>query len=162
MGWERALGFNECYRPKQELSLFERKSAKLASSRDLVPVKMKIKSITWGLAPLAAFAVVFGLVWVFVPSYVTSSRESREFSLRQDLLTLRSIISQYTLEKHQRPHSIRDLVAAGYLKRIPVDPMTGRDDTWVLKCSSDPATPGIESIESGYASVATRSIARCD
>jgi general secretion pathway protein G len=122
---------------------------------------MKIKSIAWCLVLFSAFAIVYGLMWLFARSYVASSRQSREFSLRQDLLTMRSVLSQYTLDKHKRPHSMDDFVAAGYLKQVPVDPMTGRDDTWVLKCSSDPAMPGVESIESGDGSP-TRGVAGCD
>ena|SRR5256885_10499584 len=47
-------------------------------------------------------------------------------------------------------HSLDDLVAAGYLKEVPVDPLTGRKDTWVVKCSSDGSEAGIVDIDSGY------------
>ena len=78
------------------------------------------------------------------------SRETRERVLLQDLFTMRAIISQYTLDKQKRPHSLDDLVAAGYLKEVPVDPLTGRKDTWVVKCSSDGSEAGIVDIDSGY------------
>jgi competence protein ComGC len=57
-------------------------------------------------------------------------RRSREAVLRQDLLTLRSLISQYTLDRQKVPQSLDDLVRAGYLKQVPFDPITGRRDTW--------------------------------
>jgi len=102
-------------------------------------------------AALIALALV-GLTWLgvemFVPSYVTSPREARERILRQDLFTMNQILSQYTLDNHKHPQSLDDLVAAGYLKQMPTDPMTGRNDTWVLEWSDDPKTPGIIGIRS--------------
>ena len=87
---------------------------------------------------------------MFVPNYVTSPREAREGTQRQDLFTLRQILDQYTLDHHEHPQSLDDLVVTGYLRHIPVDPMTGRSDTWVLEWSDDPKMPGIVGIHSGY------------
>jgi general secretion pathway protein G len=111
---------------------------------------MKIKPSKWWLVFSCAAALVCGPVWWFVPRYVTSPGENRERVLRQDLFTMRAIISQYTLDKQQRPHSLDDLVTAGYLKEMPIDPMTGRKDTWVVKCSGDRSETGIVDIDSGY------------
>jgi len=106
----------------------------------------------WKKILLTALPLV-GLAWLgvemFVPSYVTSPRESRERVLRQDLFTMNSILSQYTLDNHKRPQSLDDLVAAGYLKQVPTDPMTERNDTWILEWSDDPIAPGIIRIRSG-------------
>jgi uncharacterized membrane protein len=49
---------------------------------------------------------------------------AREQTLRQDLFT-RQTISQYTLDKQETPRSLGDLVKAGYLKSISVNPCTG-------------------------------------
>jgi len=80
-------------------------------------------------------------------------RRSREAVLRQDLITLRSLISQYTLDKQSLPQSIDDLVRAGYLKQTPVDPMTGRRDTWKLDPEDIPVNPilrsGTDGLHSG-------------
>jgi general secretion pathway protein G len=59
------------------------------------------------------------------------------------------LISQYTRDLHKRPQSIDDLVTAGYLKRVPKDPLTGRNDTWVAEWSTEPKTPGIVGVRSG-------------
>jgi general secretion pathway protein G len=105
----------------------------------------------WKKSPLIALALV-GLAWLgvemFVPREVTSPRENREGILRQDLFTMNQILSQYTLDNHKHPQSLDDLVAAGYLKRMPTDPTTGRSDTWVLEWSDDPKMPGIIGIRS--------------
>jgi general secretion pathway protein G len=91
-----------------------------------------------------------GLVWVFVPRYATSPRQVREWVLRQDLAYLRAAINQYTVDMRNPPRSLEDLVAASYLKEVPIDPLTRRKDTWIVICSADRSQPGIIDIESGY------------
>jgi len=90
------------------------------------------------------------------------SPASAGFALRQDLVTMRAIISQYTLDKHKPPLSLDDLVAAGYLKEVPTDPMTGRKDTWVVMCSSDRSLHGIVGIDSGYGNADNKRTLRRD
>jgi general secretion pathway protein G len=41
---------------------------------------------------------------------------------------MRSVISQYTLDKQKMPQSADDLVQAGYLKQIPTDPTTNQSN----------------------------------
>ena len=71
-------------------------------------------------------AMMLILVSIAVPNYVTSVRRARESVLRQDLFAMRSVLSQYTLDKQKMPQSADDLVQAGYLKQIPTDPMTNQ------------------------------------
>lgn len=59
-------------------------------------------------------------------------RHARESVLRQDLFTLRSVIQQYKEDKHKAPPSLEDLVSAGYFKKVPSDPMTGKPD-WTVE-----------------------------
>ncbi len=64
------------------------------------------------------------LVSIAVPVYNRSILHAKEATLRQDLFTLRSVISQYTLDKQKAPQSLEDLIPAGYIKVIPKDPFT--------------------------------------
>jgi len=77
------------------------------------------------------------LVSVAVPAYNQSILRARESVLRQNLFTLRSVISQYTLDKQKAPQALEDLTSAGYLKQIPADPMTTRNDTWTVDQDTD-------------------------
>jgi len=81
--------------------------------------------------------IVAILVSVAVPAYNQSILRARESVLRQNLFTLRSVISQYTLDKQKAPQALDDLVSAGYLKQIPTDPMTTRNDTWTADQDTD-------------------------
>jgi general secretion pathway protein G len=81
------------------------------------------------------------LVSIAVPNYRTSVKQAREAVLRQNLFTMRSLISQYTLDKQKAPQSLDDLKEAGYMKDIPVDPMTGQPDWQVEQCSDTISSP---------------------
>jgi len=74
--------------------------------------------------------------------------------LRDDLLTMRSLIHQYTLDKHRAPQSLQDLVSAGYLKSVPKDPFTGSADSWQTTSDDtlmdrNQSQPGVTDVHSG-------------
>jgi general secretion pathway protein G len=80
--------------------------------------------------------VMLILVSIAVPNFTRSVQRSREAVLRQNLFTLRDLISQYTLDKQKAPQSLDDLVQANYLKQIPKDPITDQAD-WVTEQEQD-------------------------
>src|SRR5207244_6978896 len=71
-------------------------------------------------------SILLILISIAVPQYRSSVKRARESVLRQDLFTMRSVISQYTLDKQKMPQSADDLVQSNYLKQIPTDPITGQ------------------------------------
>jgi len=80
---------------------------------------------------MIVISIILILVSVALPAYNQSIVRARESVLKQNLFTMRSVISQYTLDKQKAPQSLDDLVSAGYLKQLPIDPMTGHNDSWV-------------------------------
>jgi general secretion pathway protein G len=80
---------------------------------------------------MIVISIMLILVTVGVPMYQGSIKRARESVLRQNLFTLRSVISQFTLDKQKAPQSLDDLMQAGYLKQIPRDPMTDKTD-WAV------------------------------
>lgn len=103
-------------------------------------------------------AIIGILLAMAVPNYRTTVRASQEAVLRDDLFQMRSLINQYTLDKQQAPQSLDDLVSAGYLRAIPVDPMTHSASTWVTESSDDVMSPfqtqgGIVDVHSGASGV---------
>lgn len=85
---------------------------------------------------MIVISIMLILVSVAVPNFTSSLKRSREAVLKQNLFTLRDLISQYTLDKQKSPQSLDDLVQAGYLKQIPVDPMTSGAD-WQVEQIDD-------------------------
>jgi len=104
---------------------------------------------------MIVISVILILVSVALPAYNQSIWRARESVLKQNLFALRSVISQYTLDKQKAPQSLQDLVTAGYFKSIPNDPMTGRNDTWTVEeetdtiLTVDQQQPGIYDVHSG-------------
>src|SRR3974390_242560 len=79
---------------------------------------------------LIVISLILILVSIALPIYNRSILRAKEAVLRQDLFTLRQVISQYTLDKQKAPQALDDLVSAGYLKQVPKDPITGSNSTW--------------------------------
>ncbi len=103
---------------------------------------------------VVVMSLILVLISIAVPVYNQSVLRAKESVLRQDLFTMRSVISQYTLDKQKAPVALEDIVTAGYLKKIPVDPMTGRNDSWQVEqedvlLAVDQQEPGITDIHSG-------------
>lgn len=82
------------------------------------------------------------LVAVALPSYRNAVVQAREAVLRQDLFVFRDLIDQYQADRGQYPPSLEALVEAGYLRKIPVDPITKQADWQVIEAEPDPANPG--------------------
>jgi len=101
---------------------------------------------------MIVLSIIMILMAVAVPVYNQAIVHSREAVLRQNLFTLRSVISQYTLDKQKAPQSLDDIVQAGYLKQIPKDPMTGETNWEVVQedvlLAVDQQDPGIDDVKS--------------
>lgn len=101
---------------------------------------------------MIVISVMMILMAVAVPLYQHHVIQAREAVLKQNLETLRKVLEQYRLDKGQSPQSLDDLVTAGYLPKIPVDPMTNKAD-WVTEPEDtteavDPQQTGIGKVHS--------------
>jgi general secretion pathway protein G len=111
---------------------------------------------------MIVITLIMILASIAVPAYNQSIIQARESVLRSNLSTLRNVIDQFTLDKQKAPQSLDDIVQAGYLRQIPVDPMT-RQTNWevvqedVLKAvdQNDPGITDVHSASSGTASDGT-------
>lgn len=98
------------------------------------------------------------LISIAIPNFNRSVQRSREAVLRQNLFTLRDLISQYTLDKQKAPQSLDDLVTAGYLKQIPKDPITDQTD-WAVEQEQDTVMSADEQDQGGIDDVHSASTA---
>jgi general secretion pathway protein G len=107
------------------------------------------------LIELMVVMLIIGvLMAIAVPNYISAVKAAKESVLKEDLHVLRQAIDSYTLDKQKAPQSLQELVEAGYLKKIPVDPMTRSAETWEPVTSDalhsiDQSEPGIDDIHSG-------------
>lgn len=81
---------------------------------------------------LIVVSIVGILVSIAVPIYLKSILRAKESVLHNNLYTIRTQLDEYTYDKQKAPQTLQDLVTEGYLLHVPVDPITGSDQTWKL------------------------------
>jgi general secretion pathway protein G len=103
---------------------------------------------------IIVMAIISILVSIAVPLYQKSLLRTKESLLKNNLFTLRTVIDEYTFDKQKAPQNLQDLVNEGYLRAVPIDPITGSDQTWKLiiedaVTSVNQTDPGIFDVRSG-------------
>lgn len=103
---------------------------------------------------MIAMAVISILVSVAVPMFQKSLIRSKETVLRQNLFAMRTVIDEFTYDKGKAPQTLDEIVQAGYLRKVPMDPMTGTDQSWkiIMEDASNAVNqtePGIFDVRSG-------------
>ena len=103
---------------------------------------------------IIVMAIISILVSIAVPLYQKSLVRTKETMLHSHLQTLRIVIDEYTFDKKKAPQTLDDLVAEGYLRAVPIDPITGSEQTWrkIVEDSLtavDQTQPGIFDVRSG-------------
>jgi general secretion pathway protein G len=82
------------------------------------------------------------LTAIALPQYRVAVIQSREAVLKEDLFRLRDLIDQYWADKGRYPESLEALVRDGYLRQVPVDPITHGADWQEVPAEPDPDSPG--------------------
>jgi general secretion pathway protein G len=113
---------------------------------------------------MIVISIILILISTAIPIYQQSIVRARESVLAQNLFTLRSVIDQYTMDKQKAPQSLEDITQAGYLKQIPIDPITNSRDTWQTEQedylqSVDQSQPGITNVHSGAPGTGSNGVA---
>jgi general secretion pathway protein G len=98
---------------------------------------------------LAVLAIVATLLTLAAPRYFASIDRSKEAVLKENLFQMRDAIVKYHADKGRYPESLQALIAELYLRKVPVDPITRSDATWVLVAAPDPEIPGVFDVMSG-------------
>jgi len=106
---------------------------------------------------MIVITIILILIGMGVGRYQQSILRAKESALKQDLQVMRQAIEQHTLDKQAAPQSLDDVVSAGYLREVPVDPITRqkdwRTDTCDLLMSPDQSVVGICEVHSNATGV---------
>ena len=109
--------------------------------------RARLRSIGFSLIELLiVMSIIVILVGIAVPLYQKSILRAKESVLQNNLVTLRAVIDEYTYDKQKGPQTLQDLVAEGYLRDVPVDPLTGTN-TW--RIIMEDATQSVNQTEPG-------------
>ena len=101
---------------------------------------------------MIVITIILILLGIAAGRYDKSVQKANEAVLKHNLQTIRTSIDNYTLDKQAAPQSLDDLVQAGYLRSVPIDPITRAKD-WVpqydtVVLSPDQSSTGMVDVHS--------------
>jgi general secretion pathway protein G len=144
----------ERYMPSGNAMIVERAAVMPAMVADShAPSSSKKRGYTL-IELMIVMAIISILVSIAVPLYQKALIRTKESLLKNNLFTLRTVIDEYTFDKKKAPQTLQDLVSDGYLRAVPIDPITGNDQSWVTIMEDsitlvDQTQPGIWDVHSG-------------
>jgi general secretion pathway protein G len=107
---------------------------------------------------MIVISVIVILAVIAMPQYQRTIIHARETVLRDNLFQMRKAIDLYGADKGKPPQSLDDLITAGYLREIPLDPVTGEKD-WMIETGEDPGSlqgeSGITDVHSASSDIST-------
>ena len=94
---------------------------------------------------LTVMTILALLATVGLAGYRHKTQTAREAVLKENLFQLNHSLEQHRADRGKYPSSLAPLVTMGYLRDIPMDPMTRSKDTWQTEMESpDPENPDAE------------------
>ena len=107
---------------------------------------------------MIVISIIIILAVIVLPQYIRTTQAARESVLKDDLFQMRKLLDQYAADKGKLPSSLEDLVTEGYLREVPIDPMTEARD-WNVITGSDPLSAeggqGVTDVRSSSSEVGT-------
>lgn len=103
---------------------------------------------------VTAMTLLALLATVGIVGYRRHTLAAKEAVLKENLWQLNHALEQHKADRGRYPSSLSALKELGYLRDIPVDPMTGSRETWTTEMEpADPDNPegevGIWRVRSG-------------
>jgi general secretion pathway protein G len=84
------------------------------------------------LEMIIVVAIIGILAAIAMPHLQTMPTRANEVVLKNNLHTLRDVLDQFYGDKGHYPDTLETLVKDGYLRAVPMDPITKSNDTWVV------------------------------
>jgi general secretion pathway protein G len=81
---------------------------------------------------LVVMAIVATLLTIAVPRYFGSIDRAHEAVLKENLFQIRDAIGKYHVDKGKYPESLQALATEQYLRKVPLDPVTKSETTWIV------------------------------
>lgn len=100
---------------------------------------------------LVVMALIGMLLSLSVPRYFGNVDKAKESVLRQNLAQTRDAIDKYFGDNGRYPDSLDEIVTRRYLRKLPVDPITDRSDSWVIVAPGKKDMGAVFDVRSGAA-----------
>lgn len=106
---------------------------------------------------LIVVTIIGILITLAQPSYHRAVTSAKEATLKENLFVMRDVLDQYYADNTRYPDSLQELVDRRYLRRVPIDPVTGSADTWLVVYNTDEQgqQQGIFDVRSGSSAIAS-------
>ena len=111
-------------------------------------IKRRLSAFTL-IELLVVMAILAMLLTLAVPRYFHSVDRSKEAVLRENLFTMREAIDKYYGDTGKYPDTIEDLITQKYLRKLPVDPITGSTTTWIAVAPEETDKGNVYDVKSG-------------
>jgi general secretion pathway protein G len=98
---------------------------------------------------LVVMSIIATLLSLAVPRYIGHVEKTKEAVLRENLASLRDVLDKHFSDTGKYPMTLDELVSRRYLRRIPDDPVTDSNRSWVLVAPPDRKQGGIFDVRSG-------------
>lgn len=98
---------------------------------------------------LVVLAIIATLLTLVAPRYFGSVDRAKTAALKENLHAIREAVDKYFADTGKYPDGIEALVKANYLRKLPIDPVTERADTWVIIPPTDSKLGGVYDVKSG-------------
>lgn len=104
---------------------------------------------------LVVMAIIAALLSLAAPRYIGNVDRAKESVLKENLASLRDVLDKHYADTGKYPMALDDLVARRYLRKVPVDPFTDSNRTWVAIPPDDPQKGAIFDVRSSAAGKAS-------
>ncbi len=98
---------------------------------------------------LVVITIIALLLTIAVPRYFGGVDRAKEAVLQENLATMRDSLDKFYADTGKYPATLDELVSRRYLRKIPVDPLTGSSETWIIIPPEGPRKGGVYDVKSG-------------
>lgn len=103
---------------------------------------------------LVTMAIIALLLSLAAPRYFSGIDKAKETILKENLHQMRDSIDKFYADRGRYPANLEELVTQKYLRKIPPDPVTDSDRSWIMVPPSDPQKGGVYDVKSGASGTA--------
>ena len=98
---------------------------------------------------MVVLAIMALLISIVAPHYMGRISRAEEAVLRENLTLMREALDKHYADAGRYPAALDELVEKRYLRRIPEDPITHSDKSWVVIAPDDPKKGAVYDVRSG-------------
>jgi general secretion pathway protein G len=98
---------------------------------------------------LVVMVIIALLLTIAVPRYFNSVDHARQAVLRENLFLMRDALDKHYADTGRYPETLAELVDKKYLRRLPVDPLTQSESTWIVLPPEAPDQGAVFDVRSG-------------